>query len=256
MDIWFSDMDNTLIYSHKHDIPLPKTTAEYYLDREQSFITDRTLSFCRKFCASTERMFVPLTTRTPAQYERILLREKLSYRYALVCNGALLLDNGISDAVWEQESLAMTADCAEPLAQALADLYTFAETEHVHDLRPYMVYAKTEATPQQIATLHQRYTPQGLDVILSGTKLYCLPQKFSKGHAVRRFCHRFAHPNDRVIASGDTVFDVPMLTESDIALYPEELSVPSDAQHIRIPVKGFFAHGLCETLNQFIMHNA
>ncbi|MEE3404878.1 MAG: hypothetical protein VZR73_12420, partial [Acutalibacteraceae bacterium] len=198
MDIWFSDMDNTLIYSHKHDIPLPKTTAEYYLDREQSFITDRTLSFCRKFCASTERMFVPLTTRTPAQYERILLREKLSYRYALVCNGALLLDNGISDAVWEQESLAMTADCAEPLAQALADLYTFAETEHVHDLRPYMVYAKTEATPQQIATLHQRYTPQGLDVILSGTKLYCLPQKFSKGHAVRRFCHRFAHPNDRV----------------------------------------------------------
>ncbi len=104
-------------------------------------------------------MFVPLTTRTPAQYERILLREKLSYRYALVCNGALLLDNGISDAAWEQESLAMTADCAEPLAQALADLYTFAETEHVHDLRPYMVYAKTEATPQQIATLHQRYTP-------------------------------------------------------------------------------------------------
>ncbi|MBQ3887978.1 MAG: hypothetical protein II735_08400, partial [Clostridia bacterium] len=87
MDIWFSDMDNTLIYSHKHDIPLPKTTAEYYLDREQSFITDRTLSFCQKFCASTERMFVPLTTRTPAQYERILLREKLSYRYALVCNG-------------------------------------------------------------------------------------------------------------------------------------------------------------------------
>ena len=36
MHIWFTDLDNTLIYSYKHEIPLPKTTAEYYQDREQS----------------------------------------------------------------------------------------------------------------------------------------------------------------------------------------------------------------------------
>lgn len=249
MNIWFSDLDNTLIYSHKHEIPLPKTTAEYYLDREQSYITDETLSFCKTFCRQPQHWFVPLTTRIQEQYERILLHKWLPYRYALINNGAILLDNGVPDSTWLTESLAMAADCADPLAEALTDLYDTAEPAHIHDIRPYMVYAVTE-TPPPLDFLRAKYEPQGLAVLYSGRKLYCLPKAFSKGNAIRRFRQRFADPSDTIITSGDSVFDLSMLSESDLALYPQELSVPPAASNRCVPISGFFSDGLCAVLRQ------
>ena len=250
MHIWFTDLDNTLIYSYKHEIPLPKTTAEFYQDREQSYLTERTRQFCTAFCRQPDQWFVPLTTRIQSQYERILLREWLPYRYALIHNGAVLLDYGVPDETWLRESLTMAADCAAPLMAALADLHTIAEEAHVHDVRPYMVYAVSEqVTPAFVETLRQCYEPQGLSVMHSGRKLYCLPQVFSKGNAVRRFCERFAARTDIVIASGDSVFDLSMLAESDLALYPQTLTVPA-VKGRRFPISGFFADGLCTVLEQ------
>ncbi len=253
MDIWLTDLDNTLIYSHKHNIPLPKTTAEYYQGREQSYITDRTLRFCQQFCESKNHLFVPLTTRIPPQFERISpLWEQLSYRYALVSNGAVLLIDGVSDPVWEQRSLAMAEQYTDLLLDAFEVLKQYVEPAHLHEVLPYMVYAKTPQDPALMALLRERYAPHGISVIYTGTKLYCVPGVFSKGAAVRRFRERLAASGDRIIASGDSPFDVSMLMESDIAIYPQELSVPEDLRHQHIPVEGFFADGLCRALSALL----
>ncbi len=251
MRVWFSDLDNTLIYSHRHNIPLPKMTAEYYHDREQSYITDVTISFLQDFCHDEENCLVPLTTRTRQQYERLFpLRKRLVYRYALIENGAVLLDNGQPDEAWEKESFALAEETEPHLTAILSILEQYAESGHVHDIRPFMVYAKMQECPALEALLRESYSGRKIAVLYSGGKLYCLPSVFSKGNAVRRFCRRFTGRADTVIASGDSDFDVSMLTESDIALYPEGLCVPADEKRRNIPVSGFFADGMCTRLRK------
>ena len=88
MKIFMSDLDNTLIYSYKHEIGEEKTCVEIYQDREVSYMTNRS---CELLKAVTEEiLFVPTTTRTIEQYERIHLDVGIP-KYALVCNGGVLL---------------------------------------------------------------------------------------------------------------------------------------------------------------------
>ena len=45
MIAFFSDLDNTLIFSYKHDIGKEKRCVEIYQGREVSYITERTYGF-------------------------------------------------------------------------------------------------------------------------------------------------------------------------------------------------------------------
>ena len=45
MSILFSDLDNTLIYSHNRELSKPKVVIEHLDGREQSFMTQYTYDF-------------------------------------------------------------------------------------------------------------------------------------------------------------------------------------------------------------------
>ena len=68
---WFSDLDNTLIYSHRTTFTSEKIIAEWLNGKEQSYITKETYSFMKNM----ECNFVPVTTRSIEQYKRIYLFE-------------------------------------------------------------------------------------------------------------------------------------------------------------------------------------
>ena len=62
MMVFCTDLDNTLIYSYKHDIGENKRCVEIYQDREISFITQETY---RLLCeVKKQAMIVPVTART------------------------------------------------------------------------------------------------------------------------------------------------------------------------------------------------
>ena len=48
MKILCTDLDNTLIYSYKHDIGIQKRNVEIYQGREISYITDKTYDLLKK----------------------------------------------------------------------------------------------------------------------------------------------------------------------------------------------------------------
>ena len=106
------DLDNTLIYSYKHDIGNRKMNVERYQGREISFMTEKTHELLRQI--KSRCLVVPTTTRTKEQYDRIDLKAG-AFQYALVCNGGVLLVDGQKDYAWHEESRRMISDCASEL---------------------------------------------------------------------------------------------------------------------------------------------
>ena len=90
MVLFYTDLDNTMIYSYKHEIGVEKRCAEIYHEREISYITKETYRLLQKIKAKEEQLvMVPTTTRTTEQYQRIHLGIG-DLPYALVCNGGVL----------------------------------------------------------------------------------------------------------------------------------------------------------------------
>lgn len=97
MIVFHTDLDNTLIYSYKRDIGEQKRCVENYQGREISFVTQETYRLLHKLSEWKEQvLIVPMTTRTAEQYARIDLGIG-GFRYALVCNGGVLLVNNSSN---------------------------------------------------------------------------------------------------------------------------------------------------------------
>ena len=116
MTIFTTDLDNTLIYSYKHDIGKYKLCAEIYQGREVSFITTDTYRMLNQ--VRQKIAVVPVTTRTIEQYERIDLgMGKLPY--ALVCNGGILLKDGKEDAEWYRDTLEMISESSGEIQKAV-----------------------------------------------------------------------------------------------------------------------------------------
>ena len=89
-----TDLDNTILYSYKHDIGSYKSCVEIYQGRQVSYITDKTSTLLQQL--KEKISIVPTTTRTIEQYNRIDL-SVFSPHYALVCNGGVLLTDGRED---------------------------------------------------------------------------------------------------------------------------------------------------------------
>ena len=72
MAVFFTDLDNTLIYSYRHEIGREKICVELYQGREVSFITKRTWELLQQ--VKKQVLIIPVTTRTQEQYHRIDLK--------------------------------------------------------------------------------------------------------------------------------------------------------------------------------------
>ena len=89
---FFSDIDNTLIYSHRHHIPQPRICVEELHGKPQSYMSQKSYEYFKnqKWLSVT-----PVTTRTFEQYQRLhSVAQKLKWHFALICNGAVLLNDG------------------------------------------------------------------------------------------------------------------------------------------------------------------
>lgn len=221
MIIFNSDLDNTLIYSYKRDIGMNKKCVEVYQEREISFMTNQSFRLLQML--NEKVMIVPTTTRTMEQYKRISLGIGIP-KYALVCNGGILLENGVISKKWYQESLKIILNSKDELMKAKYvlddDTNRIFEIRFINDL---FLFTKSEQPQMTVDYLKNILNTDVVDVLHNGIKVYVVPKKLTKGNAINRLRHMLEP--DKIIAAGDSDFDISMLQTADIAFFPKALHV-------------------------------
>ena len=242
--LFFTDLDNTVIYSHRHELPGDPVWVEMLNGRRQSFMTARTAAFYR----TQDWLFpVPLTTRNSQQYARLApALASLGWHDALVSNGAELLRDGVPDPEWREESRDLAERHRQEFEKALK-LVCGMEPPEALVRNPFMFYVKTGRARELHAFLTRETDPAQVTELRDSRKVYCIPNTLNKGAAVRRYLVRFGH--ESCIAAGDSEFDIPMLLMADICLCPEELSGYLPAEK-RIICSGVFSDAICDRLQE------
>lgn len=219
MIIFHADLDNTLIFSYKHDIGPSKINVELYEGREISFITPRTYALLQGF--TRHSLLVPTTTRTIEQYKRINLGLE-NLPYALVCNGGILLVDGKVDEDWYQESLDLIEDSQKEIHKAQELLH--GEARRIFELRyieKLFLFTKCEEPEQVVQELRGQLDTRLVKVFNNGSKVYVLPHGLSKGRAVERLRQKLQP--EYVLAAGDSEFDISMVEAADTGFLPEAM---------------------------------
>ena len=249
MKILCTDLDNTIIYSYKHDIGNEKMNVELYKEREISFISNHTFELLKK--VKEEFLVIPTSTRTIEQYERINLKIG-TFKYALVCNGSVLLVDGKKDKDWYEESLRLAKASNLEVKKALEYLEndkrrTF-ELRYIEDL---FVFTKCDEAETVVNELREYLDKSLVNVFNNKEKVYVLPTLLSKGKAIERL--RKYLKAKFIIAAGDSEFDISMVEAADVGLVPygfkSEFNIKSDIHEMG--KEGLFSEELLRKCLQY-----
>jgi len=105
--LFASDLDRTLIYSKNsrgQEVNEQDYAAVEWIDEKPTaFMTNRGLQLFQHIASSIN--FIPVTTRTAEQYNRItgLFHTIEKPKYAIVSNGAVILENGNALTEWSDK---------------------------------------------------------------------------------------------------------------------------------------------------------
>lgn len=216
MVVFNFDLDNTIIYSYRHDIGKDKINVEIYHEREISFVTEVTRELLKKI--SEKILIIPTTTRTQEQYERINLNIG-NLKYALICNGGILLEDGVRSKSWLEESKRLIKDSRQELIKSQLllekDINRYFEVRYIEEL---FVFTKCHNPESVVDNFKKLLNTETVNVFNNGEKIYVVPKNLDKGMAVRRFKEYIGA--DKTIAAGDSEFDVSMVCEADIGIVP------------------------------------
>lgn len=249
MKTLFLDIDNTLIYSHRHVMTAPKRVAEVLNGKAQSFISQQTYSF---FVSKRGLQTVPVTTRTMLQFRRLeKLITDLGCEYSLICNGAVLLHNMLPDRRWYEETLTLADSELPEIAKAENWLMTKCGEASTHSADGLFVYAKSPDSKGLASALRLFVDTDKVDVMFDHSKTYCIPKSLNKGTAIKRFSQRFHVAAS--IAAGDSDFDIAMLNQANIAIAPEALKDKIENANIFLmKEKECFSDELCSVLDRIL----
>lgn len=214
MTLLLTDLDNTLLYSHKH-AQEGDVCIEYLNGERQGFMTKQTVSMLEHL--PDDLLLIPVTSRSIAQYRRILWPARPP-KLAVCANGAVLLRDGEIDAQWSADSRKIIDPCME----ALLELQAFALDRQI-GLRARMVDEAylfiSCADPESArAAAAQISPPDSVQPQLLGRKLYYIPKGLDKGFAAKKLKERLGAR--LVLSAGDSEMDLPLLAQADVALTP------------------------------------
>ena len=206
------DLDNTLIHSYKHRTN-DDICIEIYNGREQSFISSRAVELLKEIVK--EVLFIPVTTRSIEQYQRIQWIEGTKPEYTVVSNGANLIHNDNIDKNWRHDIYHHTQPYEGELQEQQKELSRDKNFSICRTVDDSFLFLKCSdaADVESISTELQEQT--NLTVQYSGRKIYLFPPKLNKGVALLQLKGLF-NP-DKVFCAGDSIIDMPMLNLADVA---------------------------------------
>lgn len=231
-----SDLDRTLIYS-ANSMALPgaddaaprMVVAEVYDAAPLSFMTRAAEDLLAGLMEQS--IFVPVTTRTQAQFARIRLPGR-GRGYAVTTNGAVLLHDGEPDPDWSRHiRRSLGTDCA-PLSEVLTRLTGPAAVPAIlrvrtaEDVFAYSIIDREALPAGYTEELEGWCRTRGWTTSLQGRKLYCVPVPVTKEAAVDEVRRRTGA--ELLVAAGDSRLDAGILELADLAIRPAHGELHSD----------------------------
>lgn len=228
--LFASDLDQTLLYSRRSMGRSSLTKASLLQPLEEldnqliSFMSQGALKLLKEL--SAQILFVPATTRTKAQYQRLGFADYgIVPRYAVTSNGGTVFFEGREDKDWTQRVAAGKSHCAE--GKDL--LRRFQEIAHpswvikdsgklADDLFYYCVIDRDKMPVKEVGDFELWAKENHWDLSLQGRKLYFVPCHVSKKAAIQYL--REKEGLSIVAAAGDSLLDLEMLKDADVALAP------------------------------------
>lgn len=240
--LFASDLDNTLLFSFRYRQPDDRC-VEWLDGQEQGFLTHTAIELLKQVCETAQ--FVPVTTRSIAQYRRIVWPEGCAPTCALTTNGATRLINGEIDPVWQAESLAQLEPWREELNRVQRILEAMPGEKRVYSVEDFYRYAAFDTPVEAEACVREFPEQTGLTVSVSGRKVYWFPPFLNKGTALERL--RTLEQAERILSAGDSVIDLPMLRQADIAVVPSAELLGAE------PGERVLAHPGGERFSEFVL---
>ncbi|MET3809889.1 HAD family hydrolase [Arthrobacter sp. UYEF3] len=232
-----SDLDRTLIYSAKsmalsgNDHLAPRmVVAEVYEAAPLSFMTRAAEGLLEGIVQRS--VFVPVTTRTRAQFSRVRL-PGFGRGYAVTTNGAVLLHDGKPDPDWSRHIQRSLGSACAPLDDVLRHLTGSAAVPAIlrvrtaEDFFAYSIVDRQALPDGYLAELEAWCHARGWTTSLQGRKLYCVPAPITKEAAVEEIRRRCGA--GLLVAAGDSRLDAGILKLADIAIRPSHGELDSDA---------------------------
>ncbi len=223
-----SDLDRTLIYSSAAlALGMPDALAprllcvEVHESKPLSYMTEDAAALLARL--ADETVFVPTTTRTRKQYQRIQL-PGTAPKYAICANGGHILVDGVSDGDWHASVLDRLAGECAPLAEVRAYLSATTDQTWVRkhrvaeDLFTYLVIERDLLPEGWLGRFGHWAGERGWTVSLQGRKVYAVPKPLTKSAAVRELARRTGAA--LTLAAGDSLLDADLLLAADRAWRP------------------------------------
>lgn len=220
-----SDLDRTLIYSAAAlGLTMPDPVAprllcvEVHESKPLSYMTETAAALLAELTADPGVVWVPTTTRTRKQYQRIRFPGRPA-KYAICANGGQLLVDGVPDRDWRRQVAARLAEECAPLAEVYAHLLATADPAWLRkarvaeDLFAYLVVERALVPDEWLKALVSWAEPRGWTVSLQGRKIYAVPGPLTKSAAMRELARRTGAAT--TLAAGDSLLDADLLLAAD-----------------------------------------
>jgi hydroxymethylpyrimidine pyrophosphatase-like HAD family hydrolase len=227
--IFASDLDRTLIYSRTafwltEESQAPVRLIETKQEQEISFMTAMAVSQLKEL--ADRMLFVPVTTRTMEQYQRItLFREEIKPLYAITSNGGHVLVDGKTDQEWQlimkqrlQDRCLSLEEIVERFEKELMHPEWVFSSRSADGFFYYCIIERELAPLSELQHFEEWLAKSGWLLYNQGRKLYLIPQAVNKSDAVEFVKSRTG--SRRVAAAGDSVMDLEMLHRADLGISP------------------------------------
>lgn len=226
--LFASDLDQTLIYSHRtvlsQDIEEQMRPVERFEERFISFMTQNALNMLRKI--SQRVLFVPVTTRTKLQYQRInFVSYGITHQYAVTSNGGTIFSEGVEDKDWSLQvsqgrDLCLAAgDLIDAFRKIAHPSWVIKDSGKLADNLFYYCIIEREKIPlADLAAFKLWASARNWELSVQGRKLYLVPRNVNKKAAIQYIKEK--EDLKSVVAAGDSLLDLEMLRAADLALAP------------------------------------
>lgn len=190
--------------------------------KEISYISRKTARHLRKI--HQDMYFIPVTTRTTEQYQRIAFFQKeVIPEYAVTTNGGCILQNGSPIREWSSFIESRLQSCM-PMKDMLGELAKLPLSEAAERIRTahhyfvYLILGEEGLRGINAACVKAWAADKGWQASLQGRKLYFIPEPLNKWRAVDYLKRELNI--DEVYTAGDSLLDFELIAQADYGVSP------------------------------------
>lgn len=239
--LFASDLDQTLIYS-RNSMGMDVTEEELveverYEGKPLSYMTKKSQS--ELWTINDSAFFLPVTTRTQAQYERVTgIFEGNAPRFAVISNGAVILENGQPIKEWSDGIRQQCVSRKTIITELLPEIERHFSEDWVLKVREaddwfvYLIVDRARFPEDKLNFYTETFKKLGWGMSLQGRKLYFMPESITKAGAMEYIKKRLEA--SYVIAAGDSLLDLDLLESADYSM----LASHGEAVRSAVPVSG------------------